>query len=156
MMRAGAIRGLDRDVLQLAVVNVLVTHARASAATVRDVASPRSWRTPTSLAAAMRCSRGSRTCLNRCGRRDRLRSNSAASKLHPGALAAYRDGGLAGLRCSLLQRDGGPLITRLHSAVSSAKNLTVSARAVAPHVERHGAQLVAHVFALEQSRPRRD
>jgi len=37
VMRKGAIRGLDADVPQAAVVNVLVTHARVAADTVRDV-----------------------------------------------------------------------------------------------------------------------
>jgi len=36
-MRKGAIRGLDTDVAQVAVVNVLVTHARADANLVREV-----------------------------------------------------------------------------------------------------------------------
>ena len=39
VMRQGAIRGLDADVAQAAVVNVLVTHARTPEDTVRDVAS---------------------------------------------------------------------------------------------------------------------
>jgi hypothetical protein len=38
IMRAGAIRGLDADVPQAAVVNVLVTHARVAGDTARDVA----------------------------------------------------------------------------------------------------------------------
>ena len=37
IMRARAIRGLDRDVAQIAVVNVLATHARVAEATVREV-----------------------------------------------------------------------------------------------------------------------
>ncbi|HEY6254541.1 MAG TPA: TAXI family TRAP transporter solute-binding subunit [Xanthobacteraceae bacterium] len=37
IMRAHAIRGLAQDVAQLAVVNVLATHARVAEATVRDV-----------------------------------------------------------------------------------------------------------------------
>jgi uncharacterized protein len=39
IMRKDAIRGLDADMAQAAVVNVLVTHARVPADTVRDVAS---------------------------------------------------------------------------------------------------------------------
>jgi hypothetical protein len=39
IMRKGAIRGLDEDVAQAAVINVLVTHARAPDAKVHDVAS---------------------------------------------------------------------------------------------------------------------
>jgi TRAP transporter TAXI family solute receptor len=39
VMRRGAIRGLDADVAQAAVVNVLVSHARVADDTVRDVAS---------------------------------------------------------------------------------------------------------------------
>ena len=37
VMRAGAIRGLEEDVPQIAVVNVLATHARVPEATVREV-----------------------------------------------------------------------------------------------------------------------
>src|SRR5205823_5537347 len=37
VMRAGALRGLVADVAQVAVVNVLVTHARVPDATVRDL-----------------------------------------------------------------------------------------------------------------------
>jgi uncharacterized protein len=37
VMRKGALRGLDADAAQVAVVNVLVTHARVADATVRDV-----------------------------------------------------------------------------------------------------------------------
>jgi hypothetical protein len=38
MMRRGSIRGLDDDVAQPAVLNVLVTHARTAAATVQELA----------------------------------------------------------------------------------------------------------------------
>jgi TRAP-type uncharacterized transport system substrate-binding protein len=38
VMRKGAIRGLDADVAQAAVVNVLVTHARVAEDIVKDVA----------------------------------------------------------------------------------------------------------------------
>jgi TRAP-type uncharacterized transport system substrate-binding protein len=37
-MRAGALRGLDADVAQPAVVNVLATHARVAPAVVQEVA----------------------------------------------------------------------------------------------------------------------
>ena len=39
VMRTGAIRGLDADVAQAAVVNVLVTHARVAENIVGDVTS---------------------------------------------------------------------------------------------------------------------
>ena len=93
MMRTGAIRGLDRDVLQLAVVNVLVTHARAPAATVRDVVAA-------ILADADELGRRNALFSGLKNLFEPLRSQGPAAlefggvKLHPGALAAYRDGGL--------------------------------------------------------------
>ena len=93
VMPKGAIRGLDADVAQVAVVNVLVTHARTPADTVREVASaifkareelPRLNALFDGLAALF----------------EPLRSDGAAAlefggvALHPGALAAYRSAGL--------------------------------------------------------------
>jgi uncharacterized protein len=93
VMRTGAIRGLDQDVPQLAVLNVLVTHARASDATVRDA-----------VAAILSDADelGRRNALF-TGLKDlfeplRLQGPAALEfggvKLHPGALAAYREAGL--------------------------------------------------------------
>jgi TRAP transporter TAXI family solute receptor len=93
VMRKGAIRGLDADVAQVAVVNVLVTHARtpdnivgAVAATVFNARDelPRLNALFDGLAALF----------------EPLRSDGAAAlefggvALHPGALAAYRAAGL--------------------------------------------------------------
>jgi TRAP transporter TAXI family solute receptor len=92
VMRAGAIRGLDRDVPQLAVVNVLVTHARAPAAAVRDVVTA-------ILADADELGRRNALFTGLKDLFEPLRSQGEAAlefggvKLHPGALAAYGDAG---------------------------------------------------------------
>jgi TRAP transporter TAXI family solute receptor len=93
VMRKGAIRGLDADVAQAAVVNVLVTHARVADEIVSGVASaifnardelPRLNPLFAGLAALF----------------EPLRSDGAAAlefggvALHPGALGAYRASGL--------------------------------------------------------------
>jgi len=93
VMRQGAIRGLDADVAQAAVVNVLVTHARVAEEKVKDVA------------AAIFAARDELPRLNALfdGIGDLftpLRSDGACAlefggvALHPGALAAYRAAGL--------------------------------------------------------------
>jgi uncharacterized protein len=92
-MRKNAIRGLDADVAQPAVVNVLVTHACAPEAMVREVAS------------AIFAAREELPRLNALfeGLGDLfepLRSDGARAlefggvALHPGAVAAYRAAGL--------------------------------------------------------------
>jgi uncharacterized protein len=93
IMRAGALRGHDADVTQAAVVNVLVTHARASLDKVREVACgifsacdelPRLNPLFNGLAALF----------------EPLRAEGASAlefggvALHPGAVAAYRAAGL--------------------------------------------------------------
>jgi hypothetical protein len=93
VMRKNAIRGLDADVPQAAVVNVLVTHARADATTVRDVT------------AAIFTARAELPRLNALfdglGELfEPLRAHGAQAlefggvAVHDGALAAYRDAGL--------------------------------------------------------------
>jgi hypothetical protein len=93
VMRQGAIRGLDADVAQAAVVNVLVTHARVAEDKVKDVA------------AAIFAARDELPRLNALfdGIGDLftpLRSEGArvlefgGVTLHPGAIAAYRAAGL--------------------------------------------------------------
>lgn len=93
VMRKNAIRGLDADVAQVAVVNVLVTHARVDHDKVRDVAS------------AIFSAREELPRLNALfsGLGDLfepLRSDGAGAlefggvALHPGAFAAYRAAGL--------------------------------------------------------------
>jgi uncharacterized protein len=93
VMRKGAIRGLDADVAQAAVVNVLVTHARAAENKVREVT------------AAIFAARDELPRLNPLfdGIGDLftpLRSEGARAlefggvTLHPGAITAYRAAGL--------------------------------------------------------------
>ena len=81
MMRQGAIRGLDADVAQAAVVNVLVTHARTprtmSRGGVGDVHRARR------AAALNALFDGIARCSSRCGRTAQPRSNSAASRFTP-------------------------------------------------------------------------
>jgi TRAP transporter TAXI family solute receptor len=93
IMRANAIRGLERDVAQLAVVNVLVTHARIAVPLVREVV------------AAVIAGRDELPRLNPlfAGLADlllpmRTEGPSALEfggvPLHEGALQAYREAGL--------------------------------------------------------------
>jgi TRAP-type uncharacterized transport system substrate-binding protein len=98
-MRKGAICGLDADVAQPAVVNILATHARAPEPIVRE--------TVTAIVAGS----------DELGRRNplfaglgelfeplRTQGPSALAfggvALHPGALAAYRDAGLLAERAA--------------------------------------------------------
>jgi TRAP transporter TAXI family solute receptor len=95
VMRAGALRGLDADVAQPAVVNVLATHARVDEALVRGV-----------VAAVIAHARELETLNALFSGLDALIRDLAAGgrtqfefggvALHPGALAAYRDAGLLG------------------------------------------------------------
>jgi uncharacterized protein len=95
VMRKGAIRGLDRDLPQLAVVNVLVTHARTPDALVRDVVAA-------ILADADELARRNPLFIGLDDLFAPLRSQGPAAlefgdvKLHSGALAAYRAAGLLG------------------------------------------------------------
>jgi TRAP-type uncharacterized transport system substrate-binding protein len=93
VIRRQAIRGLEQDVAQIAVVNVLATHARVSESVVCDV-----------VGAVIR-EAGELGRINPlfAGLQDlfaplRLRGPSALEfggvPLHPGALRAYRDAGL--------------------------------------------------------------
>jgi TRAP transporter TAXI family solute receptor len=93
VMRRDAIAGLDADVEQVAVVNVLVTHARVPEATVRAVAD---------AVIAGSDELGRRNLLF-AGLKDLfepLRAHGAAALAfggvppHPGAVAAFRDAGL--------------------------------------------------------------
>ena len=82
VMRRGAIRGLDADVPQAAVVNVLATHARMPEATVREAVAA-------FIASGDELGRlnplfaGMTTCSSRCARRGAWRSNSAACRCIP-------------------------------------------------------------------------
>jgi TRAP transporter TAXI family solute receptor len=93
VMRQGALRGLDADVEQPAVVNVLATHARTPEATVRDVV------------AAIVANAGELGRINPLfeGLGDLfkpLKTQGASAlefggvDLHPGAIRAYREAGL--------------------------------------------------------------
>ena len=93
VMRAGAIRGLDADLPQIAVLNVLVTHRRVPDAIVQEAVE----------AIAMSCDEIGRANPLFAGLQELfepLRSQGPAAlefggvALHPGALAAYREVGL--------------------------------------------------------------
>jgi len=95
IMRKGALRGLDADVAQIAVVNVLVTHARPQAEIVAAVVR------------AIVAARDELPCLNPLFAGfaelfEPLRTPGPAAlefggvALHPGALAAYRQLGIFG------------------------------------------------------------
>ena len=93
VMRRGAIRGLDTDIAQVAVVNVLVTHADASEATVHAAVGA-------IVAAADELGRLNPLFAGLAEQFQPLRSKGAAClefggvRLHPGAIAAYRAAGL--------------------------------------------------------------
>jgi uncharacterized protein len=93
VMRKGAIRGLDAEVAQAAVVNVLVTHARTADSIVGEVAS-------TIFAAREELPQLNPLFDGIAALFEPLRSDGAAAlefggvALHPGALAAYRAAGL--------------------------------------------------------------
>jgi uncharacterized protein len=93
VMRKGAIRGLDADVAQAAVVNVLVTHARVAEDKVKDV-------TATIFAARDELPRLNALFDGIGDLFTPLRSDGARAlefggvTLHPGAIAAYRAAGL--------------------------------------------------------------
>jgi TRAP transporter TAXI family solute receptor len=93
VMRKGAIRGLAANVAQVAVVNVLVTHAQVPEATVRSAVS-------TIVAGCDELARLNPLFAGMQELFEPLRSQGRAAlefggvPLHPGAVAAYRDAGL--------------------------------------------------------------
>jgi TRAP transporter TAXI family solute receptor len=93
VMRKDAIRGLDADVAQPAVVNVLVTHARVAEATVRAAVNA-------IVAENAALARLNPLFAGMAELFEPLRSQGPAAlefggvALHPGARAAYRDAGL--------------------------------------------------------------
>jgi TRAP transporter TAXI family solute receptor len=93
IMRKGAIRGLDADIPQLAVVNVLATHARMPEATVHDAVAE-------ILSNSEELGRLNRLFAGVTELFTPLRSQGPAAlefggvALHPGALRAYREAGL--------------------------------------------------------------
>jgi TRAP transporter TAXI family solute receptor len=95
IMRKGAIRGLDEDVAQPAVVNVLATHARVDEAIVREVVMA-------IVASADELGRrnplfaGLRELFEPLRRQGVAALSFGGVALHPGAIAAYRAAGLLG------------------------------------------------------------
>jgi TRAP transporter TAXI family solute receptor len=93
VMRRGAFRGIDADLPQVAVVNVLATHAAVSDATVRDAVA-------SIVAGADELGQLNRLFDGLAALFEPLRTQGAQAlafggvTLHPGALAAYRDAGL--------------------------------------------------------------
>jgi TRAP transporter TAXI family solute receptor len=93
MMRKGAFRGLDADLPQIAVVNVLATHARMSEAVVHDVVAA-------IVANADELGRLNSLFRGLADLLHPLRTQGAAAlefgnvPLHPGAVRAYRAAGL--------------------------------------------------------------
>ena len=93
VMRQGAIRGLDADLPQVAVINVLVTHPRVPETTVREAVA--------AIVADSRALADRNPLFAGLGDLFRpLRSQGRAAlefggvPLHPGALRAYREAGL--------------------------------------------------------------
>jgi TRAP transporter TAXI family solute receptor len=92
-MRKGAICGLDADVAQPAVVNILATHARVADAIVREAVTA-------IIGGAGELGRRNPLFGGLGDLFEPLRTQGAAAlefggvRLHPGALAAYRDAGL--------------------------------------------------------------
>ncbi len=92
LMRKGAVRGLDEDILQLGVLNLLVAHARADEGTVRLVAQTVIENT-IELGVLVPLFAGLRELM------DMTRKERCASlefdgvTLHPGAVRAYADAG---------------------------------------------------------------
>jgi TRAP transporter TAXI family solute receptor len=93
VIRKGTIRGLDQDVAQVAVVNILATHARISEAAVREAVA-------TIVASTQELGRLNPLFRGLADLLAPLRVQGPAAlefggvALHPGALAAYRAAGL--------------------------------------------------------------
>jgi len=90
MMKKGALRGLDQDLPQLGVLNLLVTHARTDAATVERVVRA-------IVLAATELGRidplfaGLADLLDMFRHNSKVRPEFGGVELHPGAVRAYRD-----------------------------------------------------------------
>ena len=95
IMRKGAFRGLDEDVVQAAVVNILATHARVDEPIVRETAAA-------IVAGADELGRRNPLFSGLGELFEPLRTQGVAAlsfggvALHPGAVAAYRAAGLLG------------------------------------------------------------
>jgi TRAP-type uncharacterized transport system substrate-binding protein len=90
MMKKGALRGLDQDVPQLGVLNLLVTHARSDAATLERVVRA-------IVLAATELGRidplfaGLADLLEMFRHNSKVRPEFGGVELHPGAVRAYRE-----------------------------------------------------------------
>jgi TRAP transporter TAXI family solute receptor len=93
VMRAGALRGLDANVAQPAVVNVLATHARTSDAVVRDVVAA-VIANASELAERNALFVGLDDLIRNLASGGRAQFEFGGVPLHPGALTAYREAGL--------------------------------------------------------------
>ncbi len=93
VMRKGAFRGLDADVAQVAVVNVLATHARMPEEIVRDAVSAIVSRTE-ELGQLNPLFAGLADLFEPLRTQGPAALEFGGVKLHSGALAAYRDAGL--------------------------------------------------------------
>jgi TRAP-type uncharacterized transport system substrate-binding protein len=89
-MRKGALRGLDQDVPQLGVLNLLVTHARADATTVEHVVGAIIL-AATELARLDALFAGLADLIEAFGRQSR--ATFGGVELHPGAVRAYLETG---------------------------------------------------------------
>ena len=93
VMRRGAIRGLNHDVEQVAVINVLVTHARVPPAIVQAVVTA-ILMGGDELARRNPLFAGMRELFEPLRTQGRAALEFGGVPLHPGAVAAYRDHGL--------------------------------------------------------------
>ena len=93
VMRKGAFRGLDADVPQVAVVNILATHARVPEPVVHDAARRDPRRTAPSSVASIRCSPALPICSSHCKTDGAKALEFGGVSLHPGAVRAYREAG---------------------------------------------------------------
>jgi hypothetical protein len=93
LMRAGALRGHERDVAQLAVVNVLATHPRVPEATVRDAVAAIVAEQAT-LARLNPLFAGIGELYAPLATQGAAALEFGGVPLHPGARAGYRDAGL--------------------------------------------------------------
>jgi uncharacterized protein len=92
-MRAGALRGLDADVAQPAVVNVLATHARVADGIVRDVTAA-VVESAQELTERNALFAGLGALIDDLAQGGRTQFEFGGVPLHPGALRAYRQAGL--------------------------------------------------------------
>jgi len=93
VMRKGALRGLDADVAQPAVVNVLATHARVAETAVRDVVAA-VIENARELAERSALFDGLDALIRDLASGGRAQFEFGGAPVHPGALRAYREADL--------------------------------------------------------------